>query len=225
MTEDEWRACTDPFRMLRLLHASRVSARKYQLFGAACCGRAWPVLADARCRDAAIALERFADGPRKRADKVALATAWGAAWPARGTAEETAIQDLAARCVYAAVQPPVAWWTAHWSAEAWLDCVTAATGPTREKEAAVVAQLLRDITGSPPLISSSPSAAVLAWNDGTVRRIAEGVYEERPFDRLPILHDALLDAGCRDEQILEHCRSDGPHARGCWAVDVLTGRS
>jgi hypothetical protein len=90
MTEDEWRASTDPFRMLRLLHPRRVSARKYQLFGAACCGRAWSVLADARCRDAAIALERFADGPREPADRIALATAWGAAWPARSRAEETA---------------------------------------------------------------------------------------------------------------------------------------
>jgi hypothetical protein len=66
--------------------------------------------------------------------------------------------------------------------------------------------------------------AVLAWNDGTVRRIAEGIYEERAFNRLPILADALLDAGCDNEQLIAHCRSEGPHARGCWAIDLLTGR-
>jgi hypothetical protein len=60
----------------------------------------------------------------------------------------------------------------------------------------------------------------LRWNDGAVRRIAEGIYEERAFDRLPILADALLDAGCDDEEPLAHCRSTGPHVRGCGAGDL-----
>ena len=68
------------------------------------------------------------------------------------------------------------------------------------------------------------SNAVLAWNDGTVRRITEGIYEERAFDRLPILHDALLDAGCDNEDILAHCRSAGPHVRGCWVIDLILGK-
>jgi hypothetical protein len=79
---------------------------------------------------------------------------------------------------------------------------------------------------SPPLPS-----AVLAWNDGTVRRIAEGIYEDRRMPegtldnaRLAILADALLDAGCNDEALLAHCRSEGPHVRGCWAVDLILGK-
>jgi hypothetical protein len=60
-------------------------------------------------------------------------------------------------------------------------------------------------------ISASRSAKK---NDATVRRIAEGIYRDRAFDRLPILHDAPLDSGCDDEQVLEHCRSNGPRARG-----------
>src|SRR5438067_305851 len=59
---------------------------------------------------------------------------------------------------------------------------------------------------------------------GTVRRIAEGIYAERAFDRLPILADALLDAGCDDEAILSHCRTDGPHVRGCWVIDLILGK-
>jgi len=66
--------------------------------------------------------------------------------------------------------------------------------------------------------------AVLAWNDHTVPRIAEGIYQERAFDRLPILADALLDAGCEDEDLMHHCRSAGPHVRGCWAVDLVLGK-
>jgi hypothetical protein len=41
---------------------------------------------------------------------------------------------------------------------------------------------------------------------------------------LPLLHDALLDAGCTDQNILDHCRSPGPHVRGCWVVDLILGR-
>jgi hypothetical protein len=66
---------------------------------------------------------------------------------------------------------------------------------------------------------------VLTWNDGTVRRLAEAIYEERAFGRLPILADALLDAGCDNEELIAHCRSEGPHVRGCWAVDLILGKS
>jgi len=51
------------------------------------------------------------------------------------------------------------------------------------------------------------------------------VYETRDFAAMPILADALQDAGCEHADVLEHCRGDGPHARGCWVVDLFTGRA
>jgi hypothetical protein len=66
---------------------------------------------------------------------------------------------------------------------------------------------------------------MLGWNDATIPKIARGIYEERAFDRLPVLHDALLDAGCDDEAILAHCRGAGPHVRGCWVIDLILGKS
>jgi hypothetical protein len=66
---------------------------------------------------------------------------------------------------------------------------------------------------------------VLLWNDRCVVRIAQAIYEERAFDRLPILADALEDAGCDNADLLSHCRSGGEHVRGCWAVDLLLGKS
>src|SRR5437762_722095 len=60
--------------------------------------------------------------------------------------------------------------------------------------------------------------------DGIIPRLAQAVYEERAFERLPVLADALEEAGCTDAAILDHCRSPGPHARGCWVVDLLLGR-
>ncbi len=63
------------------------------------------------------------------------------------------------------------------------------------------------------------------WRSSTVVALAEGIYQDRAFDRLPILADALQDAGCDNDDILTHCRSDGPHVRGCWPVDLLLGKS
>jgi hypothetical protein len=57
-----------------------------------------------------------------------------------------------------------------------------------------------------------------------LRARAEGIYADRAFDRLPILADALQDAGCENPDVLGHCRGDGPHVRGCWVVDLVLGK-
>ena len=81
--------------------------------------------------------------------------------------------------------------------------------------------LLRDIFGNP----FRPVAINPRWLTSNVVNLANAIYSERAFDRLPILSDALMDAGCNDDEILNHCRSEGPHVRGCWVVDLLTGRN
>lgn len=63
------------------------------------------------------------------------------------------------------------------------------------------------------------------WLTSSVLDLANGIYEERAFERMPILADALMDAGCASDDIIQHCRSDGPHVRGCWVVDLLLGKS
>ena len=60
---------------------------------------------------------------------------------------------------------------------------------------------------------------------GAAECLARETYDDRAFHRLPILADALEDAGCDDEAILGHLRSHGPHVRGCWAVDLCLGLS
>jgi hypothetical protein len=85
------------------------------------------------------------------------------------------------------------------------------------------AALMRCIVGN-PFRPVPPEPAWLIWNGGTVRTLAEAIYAERAFERTSILADALEDAGCADEQILSHCRGDGAHVRGCWIVDLFTGR-
>jgi hypothetical protein len=55
--------------------------------------------------------------------------------------------------------------------------------------------------------------------------MAEGIYQQRRWADLPLLADALLDAGADNEEVLAHLREPGPHVVGCWCVDLLTGRS
>lgn len=63
------------------------------------------------------------------------------------------------------------------------------------------------------------------WRTDTVLSLARTMYEARDFSAMPILADALQDAGCSNEDILDHCRQPGEHVRGCWVVDLLLGKS
>jgi hypothetical protein len=87
--------------------------------------------------------------------------------------------------------------------------------------ARVSPSLFRDIFGNP----FRHVAADPAWLTSTVVSLARQMYEGRDFSAMPILADALQDAGCEDEAVLSHCRGDGPHVRGCWVVDLVLGKS
>jgi hypothetical protein len=87
-------------------------------------------------------------------------------------------------------------------------------------EAAVQAELLRCIYGHPPDVPEFDPA----WRTETVLGLARGIYDERAFDRAPVLADALQDAGCDNDDILTHCRGPGPHVRGCWVLDLVLGK-
>jgi hypothetical protein len=67
-------------------------------------------------------------------------------------------------------------------------------------------------------------ASWLTWKDGTVVKLVQGIYDDRAFDRLPLLPDALEEASCQDPHILTHCRQPGEHVRGCWLVDLILGK-
>src|SRR5262249_31068525 len=91
--------------------------------------------------------------------------------------------------------------------------------PEKEQQAS----LLRCIVGNPfrPVTIAS---SWLTWKDGTIVKLAQGIYADRTFDQLPLLADALEDAGCDNADLLSHLRGPGPHVRGCWALDLLLGK-
>ena len=81
--------------------------------------------------------------------------------------------------------------------------------------------LLREVFGNP----FRPVRAEPAWLTSDVLLLARGIYEETAFDRMPILADALQDAGCDEPAILDHCRDPKQtHVRGCWVVDLVLGK-
>jgi hypothetical protein len=83
------------------------------------------------------------------------------------------------------------------------------------------AELFRDIFGNP----FRPVTVDPEWRTVAVLALATGIYDDRAFDRMPILADALEDAGCDSDDIINHCRGPGPHVRGCWVVDLILGKS
>jgi nucleoid-associated protein YgaU len=170
--------------------------------------------------------ERFADG---LADVKELYTARGPTIPA-----EREIGPAARAAYYAANARPVdTVWHVH-TAAAEAETRAATRAVTRDWDAAwnaaysaalrAQADLLREIVGNPYRpIAADP--AWLTWSGGTLRRIAQHIYDDRRFAELPVLADALEDAGCDNAELLSHCRSGAEHVRGCWAVDVLLGRA
>jgi hypothetical protein len=219
MTEAEWLACTDPAPMLEHLRGT-ASDRKLRLFGLACV-HGWP---DRRPLQNAVAVaERFADG---RASRSELAAARAEAELFRrqqhynlsdrhgegASLMDEAVCEVAGEAV-ADVIKSIAWCAAN----------RIPIGPAYQQESKNQVRLLRDIIGN-PFRPVAVDPAWLSWNAGTVVRLAQAIYDERAFDRLPILADALEETGCHDADILAHCRQPSEHARGCWVVDCLLGK-
>jgi hypothetical protein len=232
MTEAEWLACTDPKPMLEFLRG-RASERKLRLFACACVRRVWHLLADARSRRAVEVAERYADGQADAEDlRLAVIGAENVADALAGSAT-TVVQEAQASAAFAAFNTTLpAETAADYSAanvgSAAYHAATAAGAPSaasaRNAERAGQSHLLRDIFGNPLRPTPLIAPGWRAWDEGTVVKLAQAIYEKRAFDRLPILSDALEEAGCADASILGHLRGEGPHGRGCWAIDLLTGR-
>lgn len=221
MTEAKWLACENPGRML-LWSENKATMRKLRLFACACCRRIWPLIRDDRLREMVEVAEGIADGVVSATGEVFRA-AQQAAFDALNTTKGAA--RLAARAVieaaYSVWSPDLALRVAMTA----KDAKYADDRITRRLEEHAQAGILREMVGPLPFRPSTLDPACLEWSDGTIRRVGQGIYDDRAFDRLPILADALEEAGCRDADILGHCRQPGLHVRGCWVVDLLTGRN
>jgi hypothetical protein len=214
------------------------SYRKLQLFACACCRRIWSLIASAQARRVVEVAERIADG--QATDEEGLRESAHLAWEQTGQAysrvrgENVAalageaasrtlsdvrsanVRALQARCEQALVENGLG---GSPTDEALSEAQEAAVVAASNSEELEQARLLRDVVKP-----FHPVAFASRWRSADVTGLAQGVYEDRAFDRLPFLADALMDSGCDDEDILAHCRSEGPHVRGCWVVDLVLGK-
>jgi hypothetical protein len=237
MTEAEWLNCANPEVMLKFVGGG-VSERKLRLFICSCGRRVECFLKDEIARKVLDAVERYADG------RIGDSTLYK--WHRKAVAA----RDRFSRLHYMA--PPWAAYQAVVEASvspndfsylhayfAWTNATYSVAkmagrpwgGPlgmgdaAAQEESAELSEVLRDIVGNPFRPPPAIDPGWLGWQGGTVVRLAAGIYEGRRFAELPILADALEDAGCTDAEVLKHCRSGGEHARGCWLLDLLLSKS
>jgi len=232
MTEQEWLEATDPQPMLEFLR-EKASDRKLRLYVVACCRRIYHPERDEQTREAVEIGEQFADG------LVSDSIRHDILEKLRGMKEQAIgeesyhrvawlmdIQSLVYEDMIGGTRRDIgAWYKREITNDeithepAWLPY--RATWRLRRGGC----KFLRDVFGPLPFRPVPVDLAWLTWHEGTIPRMAQVIYEERAFDRLPILADALEDAGCDNADILDHCRQPGVHVRGCWVVDLLLGKS
>jgi len=238
MTEAEWLACENPFRALHAL-GDGPSERKRRLFAVACCRRIEELVLRFKGAWRAVVLaERIADGAAVTDEAVRLR--WRLPESAflwiDGYREEKENQTMycaghaAADCLDGVVGSAPAFTMPSGTLN---DVAGAAAGaaahwvrrndrePIQERrvqaEQAAQSLLLRDVFGNPFCHVTFSSS----WRTETAITLAQQMYEARDFSAMPILADALQDAGCDSADALDHCRGPGPHVRGCWVVDLV----
>ncbi len=219
-TEKRWLTETDPQAMIEFL-GDAASDRKLRLFACACCRRAWKFAKNKRLKELLPLLEKIADGQvkdreRARAHNLSDETAharlddmqqclgwefWGATAKPLDRGDPDFGELAAAAFGYAAG-------------------LGSKFGKAKKAERERQTPVVREFFGNP----FKPVGFSLTWRTDTVLTLAKQMYDSREFSAMPILADALQDAGCDSEDLLNHLRDTSlTHYRGCWALDHVLG--
>jgi hypothetical protein len=228
----EWLERAAPGQLAIFL-SQQPSARKSGLFIRHLC-RCFPeIFYDPRSRDALDAADRYEAGELDRDDYLAAlraaheaaaqAQANYAAWVADPTLEFGANRPSGtfAAGVASAVASRGHYPTALSDLRrAVLNHAGAGGGPRKNPTARVMRPVFLEHFGDP----HQPVAFSPEWRTDTAVSLARSMYASRDFSAMPILADALQDAGCDSDDTLDHCRGEGPHVRGCWVADLILGK-
>lgn len=241
MIELSWNRNTEPAKMLAFLRESgRLSERKARLFAVACCRHIWPLLADARSRTAVEVAERYADSIAGDRERYAARSA-----AAQAASEAKRAIAGAGRGGVLALDRMPAWRAAgaatHAVSSAWqfldaVDWASLAAGeePTGDKrtragyaEQDYQAALLRHFVNPFRL----PKSVSHRWRTDAVLFHATQAYEHRVYPaghldpaRVNGLFDVIVNAGCREIDLLDHLGGAEPHPPGCWAIDLVLNK-
>lgn len=241
MTETEWVSESDVSSLIFYIrNHNKNDLRRLRLFGCACCRRVWPRLKMVAAAQTLVELaEAYADDESSGEElQSAVTSADFADYDQRlYRSTETGPQlsklthnltDAVRRLAIPEFNASVATTVADIVAgdpdkDFFFDPEQHPFGSdvlAADRETAEQAILARDIFGNP----FRPVTFDPAWRTDHTVGIATKMYDERNFDAMPILADALQDAGCDNEEILRHCREPGVHVRGCWVVDLVLGK-
>ncbi len=216
MTEADWLACHDHSAMITFLKGQGVdSYRKYRLLLVAYCRTFLPeLLVDEQTRHVIEVAEGYAD---ESVDKTELARAKRLALK---TVEKRLRLEFAVRSVTHGLPMREAIDFPYFCLRPWRGSNYNRPTPSQRR---MLGQLIRDIFGN-PFRPVGLDPAWLTWHDGLLVFMARQIYDSRDFADMPVLADALEEAGCTDSSILGHLRGPGPHVRGCWVIDLLIGK-
>lgn len=214
MTEAEWLTCED----IHLMVLNGPFSRREDLFGVACCRVIWHLLNEGSKH--AIEWMEANAGSRLLFKETLVEDEQGIEHArnlnAAACGDDTSIQARAALVAH------LLWLGELDKPFYWFGCGFG-SGHFRtlpHDTPTYLAAVRRDIFGNPfrPVVFSPE------WRTATAVSLAEQMYDSRDFGAMPILADALQDAGCDDEDVLNHCRGPGPHVRGCWMCDLVLGK-
>jgi hypothetical protein len=232
MTEADWLTCAHPQAMLDFLRG-RGSERKLRLLAVGFALRYFEY-SESECdnRFAVTIAEHAADG-RVTPEELARfhGSVVGDHSPGYADMSPVANPDVhqalrstyGSAAYYLSVEPKIPPKVAHWYLH--VDPADRANvdAAKQTRVYAELAELVREVIGN-PFRPALLDPAWLTWNDGVAVKLALAIYDDHAFDRLPILADALEEAGCGNTDILDHCRQPRVHVRGCWLVDLLLGK-
>jgi hypothetical protein len=234
MTEEEWEACGSVGQALQAVNRLIKSAnagrrRKFRLLGCYSLRRLQPLALNDLFGRALDIAELVFDGETPLADlRAAVGRAqegyaeWRSDLEDPGALLAQDLDSLLADHPYAAASRGIASATLQHPARIRAFNRGEVLGSQGEIESsAELAQLVRELFGNP----FRPVAFDPEWRTSNVVSLAKSMYEARDFSAMPILSDALQDAGCEQADILDHCRGPGPHVRGCWVVDLVLGKA
>ncbi len=215
VTETEWLECTDPMPMFDYLYRRSTPLivrlydwlrqnwhrpnRKDLLVYCAYCRAYWEFISWDKRQKSVETVEEVVD--KKPLSEFSEAAQWTV--------------ETAYTCVLGCLDESAYRQTLYWGKEEGQEARAAL-----EEGKIVLCDLLRDVFGNP----FQPITLDPAWLTPTVTALAQTVYDDRAFERLPQLADELVKSGCSNQEILSHCRGPGRHVRGCWAVDAVLGK-
>jgi hypothetical protein len=231
LENDEWLACSQPVYMAA---AVPFSSRKHRLFAVACCRQVAYLLHDETLQAAIEIAERFADQTCTETERAECERRVQRVFQELkeldpGTKSIVMRGDFVYPETYAAEMMTYCLSPDAKSAATHVPFAAAAAfaGTPYEDDLqfegafATQADLVRCIFGNP----TRPINFDSRWRTSVALSLAREMYEERDFRRLPLLADALMEAGCNDEQVVSHCKLSGMHVRGCWVLDFVLGKA